>query len=195
MEIEYEATYINVNKEEVRERLKKAKALLIHPEFLQKRYVFDLPEKHGIKGGWVRIRQEWDKKTLSVKIVDGETIKDQREVCLEINDIDKAQEILELLGCLKKSYQENKRELWKLDDVEVTIDEWPFLESFVEVEGDSEEKVKKASQELGFDYQTALFCSIDWLYQKKYGLSLDIINNQTPRIVFNEENPFEKWLS
>jgi hypothetical protein len=40
MNIEYEATFYPIDKDEMRGRLKKAGAKLIRPEFLQKRDVF-----------------------------------------------------------------------------------------------------------------------------------------------------------
>lgn len=192
MKIEYEATFTNINKQDIREKLRKIKAELIRPEFLQKRIVFNLPKEYKIKGGWVRVRDEGDKITMSLKVVDGAGVESQKEICLKIDSLEKAEEFLTLLGCQKKAYQENKRELWKIDGIEVTIDEWPFLEPFVEIEGDSEESVKQIAEKLGFDYKDTLFCSTDTLYSKKYNLSEDIINNQTPKIVFEMENPFIK---
>ena len=192
MEIEYEATFTNIDKQDIRERLKKIKGKLIRPEFLQKRIVFNLPKGNETKGGWVRVRDEGDKITMSLKVVNGMGIESQKEICLKIDNFKEAEEFLTILGCQKKAYQESKRELWKIVGVEITIDEWPFLEPFVEIEGESEESVKRIAEKLGFDYQKALFCSIDTLYSKKYNLSEDIINNQTPKIVFNMENPFVK---
>ena len=192
MKIEYEATFLNIDKQEMRERLRKIKGKLIRPEFLQKRIVFNLPKGNEIKGGWVRVRDEGDKITMSLKVVDGIGIESQKEICLKIDSLEKAEEFLTILGCEKKAYQENKRELWKIDGIEATIDEWPFLEPFVEIEGDFEESVEHIAKKLGFDYEKALFCSIDTLYSNKYNLSEDIINNQTPKIVFDMKNPFIK---
>jgi len=189
MEIEYEATFTDINKEEIRERLKKANAKLLKPEFLQKRIVLDLPKGHEIKGGWIRVRDEGDKITMSLKVVDGNKIENQKEICLKIDDFNKAETFLKNIGCIKKAFQESKRELWILDNVEVTIDEWPFLEPYVEIEGKSEEEVKSVAKKLGFDYKRALFCSVDTLYNKKYGVSEDIINNQIPEITFARKNP------
>lgn len=45
MDIEYEATFLDVNKDEVRSRLKKAGAELIRPEYLQRRVPFHLPKE------------------------------------------------------------------------------------------------------------------------------------------------------
>lgn len=192
MNIEYEATFTNVNKEKIRQKMRQLKAMLIKPEFLQKRVVFSLPKGRRIKGSWLRVRDEGDKITLSLKIVDGNKIEDQKEICLEVDDFNKAVELLTAIGCQNKTYQETKREIWQLDKVEVTIDEWPFLEPFVEVEGRSEKEVRAVSEKIGFDYKKALFCAIGKLYSLKYGLAQDIIDNHTPLIVFNGKNPFIK---
>ncbi len=191
MNIEYEATFTNIDKNEIRSRLSEAGAELIKKEYLQKRFVFELPSGHEIKGGWLRVRDEGDKITMSLKVVDGARIDDQKEIQLVVDDLNKAKDFLASIGCPEKAYQENKREWWRLDEVDITIDEWPFLEPFVEIEGQSEESVKAASGKLEFDYSQAKFCSVDTLYSEKYGFSLDKINKEMPRIVFDMDNPFE----
>ncbi|MFA6253618.1 MAG: class IV adenylate cyclase [Patescibacteria group bacterium] len=191
--IEYEATFCHINKDDIRQRLKKAGAQMIYPEFLMKRYVWNFPKGHEVKGGWIRVRQEADKITMSVKVVPSDKkIKDQKEACIEISDFDKAREIINALGCQEMAYQESKRELWKIGQVEITIDEWPFLEPFVEIEGSSEQVVKDVAQKLDFDYSQAMFGSVDFQYAKKYKLPLEKINRQTPKILFNMPNPFLK---
>lgn len=190
MQIEYEATFIDINKDDVRARLRAAGANLVYPEVLQKRVTFNLPTGHEIKGGWLRVRDEGDKITMSLKAVDGDKISDQKELCLKVDSLEAGVALLEGIGCQKKAYQESRRELWQLDGADITIDEWPFLESFVEVEGASEDNVKAVSKKIGFDYGQALFCDAGVLYNKKYGITLDVIYNQTPRIVFGEANPF-----
>ena len=191
METEYEATFININKDEMREKLKKAGALLIRPEYLQRRIPFDLPEGINARNKFVRVRDEGDKVTLSYKVFEGENIKDQKELCLEVNNFDDAVCLLESLGCKKKNYQETKRELWKLDGVEITIDEWPFLNPLVEIEGKNEEQVKKVSKKIGFDYSKALFCSTLEVYEKEYNINSEEFH-AVKNVVFNMENPFRK---
>lgn len=190
MNIEYEATFPNIDKDEIRKKLAKAGAVLVKKEFLQKRVTFDLPKGHEIKGAWMRVRDEGDKVTMSFKIVDGDKISDQKEAQLIVDNFSVAEEILLSIGCPKRAYQETKREIWDLDNVEITIDEWPFLEPFVEVEGESEEKVKNVSQKIGFDYSQARFCSADTLYSEKYNIDTDFFNNEVPEIVFGSKNPF-----
>ncbi len=190
MEIEFEATFPNISKDEMRSKLKEAGATLKREEFMQKRIVLNLPKGHEIKGGWLRVRDEGDKITMSLKVVDGDQIHNQKEICLNIDNLKQAELFLTSLGCEKKAYQETKRELWLLDGVEVTIDEWPFLEPFLEVESTSEEKVKTACEKLNLNYKEALFCSVDTLYAKKYNITNDVFNNHSPEILFNGKNPF-----
>ena len=190
MNIEYEATFPNINKDEMRSCLQKAGAVLVKKEFLQRRTVFHLPKGHDIPGAWLRVRDEGDKITMSLKVVDGGAIEDQKEVCVEVGDYNAAVLFLEKIGCIQKAFQESRREPWRLDDTEITIDEWPFLEPFLEIEGGSEELVRAVSEKLELDYRTAIFGAVDVLYEKKYGITPDVINNHTPKIVFEMENPF-----
>ena len=139
-----------------------------------------------------RVRDEGEKITMSLKIVDGNKIENQKEIQLKIDNFNEGVSFLEATGATKKAYQESKRELWELNGVEITIDEWPFLEPFVEIEGRSEDEVKKVANKLEFDYSKAKFCAVDTLYSEKYGVSEDRINNHTPEVIFEMDNPFEK---
>jgi len=190
MNIEYEATFINIDKNEILEKLKKAGAALVKPEFLQTRAVFDFPLGHEIPYGWLRVRNEGNQITMSIKVVKEGKIDDQKEICLKVDNFENAILFLKTSGCCQKSFQESKRAIWQLDSAEITIDEWPFLEPLVEIEGESEKKVKMVSEKIEFDWTQAKFCAVDAVYAKKYNLPEDVINNQMPKIVFDMENPF-----
>jgi len=192
MKTEYEATFPNVNKDEIRERLKKAGAVLTRPEFLQKRYAIDLHESYNGKKGWIRVRDEGDKTTLSYKYREGDNIDSIKEHTITVNDMEETRIFLNLIGCQTKAYQETKREIWILEEAEITIDEWPYLEPFVEIEAESEAIVKKVSAMLGFAYGEAIFGPVSILYSKKYNIPERVVNFETPRITFEEANPFEK---
>ncbi len=192
MKIEYEATFLDIKKDEIRKKLRKMGAKLIKPEFLQKRVVFNLPKSVKKTHKWIRVRDEKDKITMSFKSISGDKIEDQKEINLTIDNFEKGIEFLETIGCQKKSYQETKREIWEMDHVEICIDQWPFLEPFVEIEGNSEKKVKKISEKLGFDYSKAWFCATGLIYSKKYHIPVKIINNEIPKVVFDMKNPFLK---
>jgi adenylate cyclase class 2 len=170
-------------------------ALLVQPEFLQVRCIFDLPPGQAIPGGWLRLRRESDRVALTLKVVAGQTIEGQQEVELQVDDFQQAETLLGLLGCRKRAYQESKRERWKLDGVEITLDTWPFLRPFVEVEGPSEEAVQEICERLRLVYQDALFCAVDRLYVRQYGIAPEIVNQHIPILTFASENPFLQFAS
>lgn len=191
MQTEYEATFANIFKDDIRDRLKRAEAVLVRSEFLQKRVNFHLPKESTVAEGWIRVRDEGEQVTMSIKsVVQNETMDGQKELCLVVDSFGKAEEFLQELGCVKKAYQESKREIWSIEGVEICIDEWPWLEPFVEIEGKSEEDVKRVSEQLGFVWEKALFGAVDMQYEKKYGVSRVRINNETPRFMFGEKCPF-----
>jgi hypothetical protein len=51
------------------------------------------------------------------------------------------------------------REIWKKEEenVEITLDQWGSLEPNIEIESDSEEKLKKYSELLGLDFNKASY--------------------------------------
>lgn len=190
MDTEYEATFSPVHKDESRAKLKALGAKLAYPERLMRRTTFNLPPPLASAHRFARVRDEGDRITMSVKQITGEGIEGQKEAMVVINDFAQGVALLKSLGCIEKAYQETRRELWMLDGVEVTIDEWPFLDPFIEIEGSSESAVQAVAQKLGFDWKDARFCAIGTLYMERYGKTEDHINNHTPRIVFDEPNPF-----
>ena len=192
MQIEYEATFQAIDKDELRRKLKDNGADLIKGEFLQKRIIFALPKGNEIEGGWLRLRDEGDKITMTLKIIGGKGIEDQRETLVEIDSFEKGEEFLSLIGCKRRSYQENKREVWKLGTVEIMLDEWPFLEPLAEIEGLSEDDVKEVAKKLGFDYAKARFCSISDIYNEKYKTKERLDISDQEEFTFSINNPFLK---
>ena len=164
-----------------------------YPERLMRRVAFNLPPSEAITNpaqAWGRVRDEGDRITMSIKSVTGLNIEDQKEAQVVVEDFEDGRAFMKSFGSVEKSYQESKRELWKLDDVEIMIDEWPFLEPFVEVEGKSEEAVRIVSEKLGFEWSKAHFGNVGSFYVERYGISEDQIYNQTPRLVFGDPLPF-----
>lgn len=187
MKTEFEAKFLNVDPKDVRQRLEKAQARLIRAEYFQKRVNFHLPKEKRSNDAWLRIRDDGQKTTLALKMIKGSSIEDQKEIEFNISSFDDAKELLQLIGCEAKAMQESKRELWKLGDVEMTIDIWPGLNPFIEIEGTSEKEVKDAATLLSFDFTKAIFSSVGRVYKIEYGRSLDEIELEVGSITFDNE--------
>jgi adenylate cyclase, class 2 len=192
MAIEYEATYLNINKDEYRIKLKNLGAELIRVEYKQKRYNFDLQSLGRNFWEWARVRDDGDKITMAYKCIPTDSsIEEQKEVEFDISDMDLGVEFLESLGARMTNYSETLRERWVLGWVEIDIDTWPYLEPYIEIEGENKEEVKKVSELLGFDFKDAKFCGAGEIYEMKYGLHPDKISkDKVIRLTFDDKNPF-----
>lgn len=189
MKKEIEATYLSVDKDAVRKKLRMTGFALQTPEYTMRRKTFDFSRVAPGRNKWGRVRQESDKVTMTVKEVRGSNINDTYEVELMVNDFDTASIFFEACDIPMKAFQENMREVWVHNNVEVTIDTWPGLNPFVEIEAETEEMVREVSEELGFDFEKAVFGSIDLVYEKELGIPATTII-KLPEITF--ANPPKK---
>lgn len=185
MKHEREAIFLGIDKKIIRQRLKEAEFVLEHPECLMRRKTFDFPEAMGIKKKkrWGRVRQEFDKVTMTIKEVRGSGINDTLETELTVSDFDIACIFLRMCGLYEKGFQENMREAWTCNNVRVTIDSWPALQPFLEIEGSHVALVRRTAQKIGLDFSQAVFGSVDLLYEKELGIPSQAINN-LPEITF-----------
>ena len=178
METEIEAKFLDVNTIELRANLKQIGAVLEHSEHLMKRKNFDDCDCRLRKvGGWVRLRDEGDKVTLSYKQLNDRTLHGTKEVTTIVENFDKTNEFLEAIGFRERSYQETRREKWLLGESEITIDTWPWIPSFVEIESPAEEIIKDLTRRLGFKWEEALHGSVETAYQKYYDVTEDEVDD------------------
>lgn len=172
MHTEFEAKFPKINKNDIREKLKKLGATLNFQERKFIRMTFDTPELRS-KNAWVRLRNEGDKTTMTFKIVaDQNSIEGMREVGFVIDDIEAAKSFLEQLGIKQKGYEENLREEWKLGDVIFEIDTWPLIEPYIEIEAPTKEQVIDYFEKLELDFSQAHFGAVDSLYRDLYGIEI-----------------------
>lgn len=169
MQTEIEAKWLNIDKDAFRKVLVDAGAKLMVPERQIVRQVYDFPDGIlGSIGGWVRVRNEGHVITMSYKQLNDRTLHGTKEVTVVVRDFDIACSFLESIGLESKSIQETKRESWKLDDVEIEIDTWPWIPSFVEIETNSEAALKQTAELLKLDFAMALHGSVEIAYQAVY---------------------------
>ena len=170
MKNEIEATFLSINKDLIRVKLKETGFELKISEYLMRRKTFDFPTLPPGEKKWGRVRQESNKVTMTIKEIRGLGINDTYEVELIVNDFDIAAKFFEACGIHEKAFQENMREVWQKENIEITIDTWPGLNPFIEIEGPDEDSVQKISNKLGFDFKAAVFGSIDLVYEKEIGI-------------------------
>ena len=189
MNNEIEAQFLDIDKEEIRKKLKEAGAKLVKPEVLMRRVVFDTGPNT-----FARVRDEGEGKIVMTykNVADENSILGTKEVNLVIDDYENGILFLKACGLESKAEQESYREIWTIGDVEICIDTWPWIPTFIEIEGPTEKSVWDTAKKLGLKRENAKFGSVDSTYRHYYGVEEDVVNFHTPRILFDMEPP--EWV-
>jgi len=178
METEIEAKFLNIDLDAFRKNLTQNGAKLIHSERLMRRKNFDYADSRLEKiGGWIRVRDEGNQITLAYKQLIDRSLEGTKEISLSVSSFDAICDLLLAVGFHLKSYQETRRERWELEGVEITIDTWPWIPTFVECEAVDERQLKNIIERLGFDWKNALHGSVETAYQAYYNVSEEAIDN------------------
>lgn len=167
MKTEIEVKFLNIDIGQMREMLKAAGAELEQPMRLMKRALIETPDMSA-RHAYLRIRDEGDKITATYKQFTENSLTGAREREIIVSDFDETIAIFAEFGLHYHTFQESKRETWHYNDVEIVIDEWPWIDPYIEIEGDSEAAVKQAASEFGFDWSDAVFGSVDVIYNFEY---------------------------
>lgn len=179
--IEFEVRVLEINKEDIQKKLNQLGADLIE-DVLQKRYVYDF--NPVIPSKWIRLRTNGNKSTLAIKNVESSNIDGTKEIEIEVSDFDTTNEILENLGYKPRGFQENKRIKYELNGVEIDIDSWPRIPTYLEIEGKTEDEVYKTLELLEIPKEKATALDVQSIYETVYGIDLD----SDPNLYFDKEN-------
>ena len=170
MKQEIEAKFLSVDIESVRQKLKDAGAACRYPMRLMRRVIIDYPDSRmqHEKDAYIRVRDEGDKITLTYKQFTSLELGGALEIETVVKDFDKTIEIFKATGLITKSFQESKRETWDIDGTEVVIDEWPWLDPYVEIEAEDEESIRQVAKKLKFVWDDAVFGDVMVAYRAQY---------------------------
>lgn len=173
MNIEYEVRILEINSDELINRLERIGAKFIG-KYDQKRYVYNtIPKKEG---KWLRLRTNGEETTLTYKSVEKNSIDGTKELEIKVEDFEKTNELLELVGIKSKGYQENRRIRYLLDDVEVDIDTWPLIPTYVEIEGKDEDSVNNVIEKLELQNNKVTALDVQSVYEKIYNIDISKIS-------------------
>lgn len=177
--IEYEVRVLEINKEKILEKLKQLNAKLIEDVF-QIRYIYDF--NPIIPGKWIRLRTNGSKTTLAIKSIESLKIDGTKEIEIEVSDFHATNEILKELGYVPKGIQENKRIRYDLNGVEIDIDTWPKIPTYMEIEGKTEFDVYKTLELLEIPKEKSTPLDVQGIYKDVYGIDI----NREPNLSFND---------
>ena len=142
--------------------------------------IIEMIKKYGINPNkWVRVRQTNGRTTITIKhILNPDIQKDKQntiqsvmETEMEVPSIEEANAILEQLGFAYRNYQEKNRATYHFNGVEIDIDSWPLIPTYVEIENDSLELIRSTVEKLELQNHEVVSCNTADVY-KKYGIDL-----------------------
>lgn len=168
MTTEFEAKFCNVDHDEVRNKLKELGAKLVHPMRLMRRVTIDNDYMKTDKDAFVRIRNQGDKTTITYKQFDDLSVDGAKEIEVEVDDFEKAVSLFAEAGLPYRSFQESKRETWELEGCTIELDEWPWLDPYIEIEGQNSDEVKNTAKKLGYEWDDAVFGDVMAAYRVQY---------------------------
>lgn len=188
MEVEYEGRILDVNTEEIRNKAKSIGGHMKAPFTLYRRSVFKLCD---VERGFVRVRDEGDKTTLTAKIFKNKDFPEEYELGIR-DSFESGQAFLRALNLTEKAYHETIREKWFIprrvggasELCELTIDYIPGLPAYSEIECKSQRDLRRACKLLGVKYNELLFGGYGNVFVHYYGMSANDINNVIPRLTF-----------
>ena len=137
-------------------------------DWLQLRYCYDFnPVKEN---SWIRLRTNGKETTLTIKEISSHKIDGTKESEIVVSDFNATNEILNKLGYTARSKQENRRIRYMLDGVEIDIDFWPLIPTYVEFEAKREQDIINVCKKLKIDFNSLTSIDVSSIYEH-YGYS------------------------
>ena len=142
--------------------------------------IVEIVKKYKINPNkWVRLRKTNEKTVLTIKHIlnadmqanNNVNMQKVMETEMEVPSIEEANSILEQLGLSFRNYQEKNRITYEVDRVEVDIDTWPLIPTYVEIENDSTELIQSIIKKLELQEHEIVSCNTVDIYNK-YGIDL-----------------------
>lgn len=168
MQSEIEVKFVNVSFDDMRTKLAALGGTCEQPMRLMRRVAINSEFMKTGKDAFLRVRDEGDKVTMTYKQFDSLSVDGAKEIEVQVSDYDKTVAILAQAGLPAHTSQETKRETWRLGDIEIMLDEWPWLNPYIEIEGHSEEALQTAAEQLGFKWEDAVFGDVMAAYRVQY---------------------------
>ena len=182
MSKEYEAKFLDINPEELRTKLKKLGAKVVHEKKRYVRLIFNRCNNNV--RGYARIRDENGIITMTVKVYTDPKFPEEYEIIIK-NDFETGSNFLKALGLEQKAFQETYREKWSHPLVhEITFDDIPGLPTYMEIDCTGEDNLKKMISLLELDESKMRFGAFDATFNEYYDIPKDEINNNTPSLTF-----------
>ena len=171
---EIEVRFLEIDPEDLKKKLKKLGAEDLGEDYFKEILFYHTdPILNDNRRRFVRIRQTKHGAILTFKHRNEHHGISTKEIEFGINNAEKAQLFLEETGWAVSRFVEKKRHSFKLNGVEIDIDLFPKAPYFVELEGNSEEDLRKMAKALELDWKNVEFRDGKAFLTEVYGIPID----------------------
>lgn len=178
MHTEYELRVLEIDKNKIIEKLEKLGAEKI-ADFNYKRKVYNFIPASDNK--WIRLRTDGNKTTLTIKKLENLEIDGTKELEISVSNFEETDNILNELGYHSHTYQENKRTRYILNGVELDIDSWPYIPTYLEIEGKDEKSVRDMIELLELNKEKVTSIDVQGVFKTFYNIDI----SDVPIVSFN----------
>ena len=193
MTTEIEIKFLHIDHTEIREKLSGIGATCTKPMRLMRRAIIDYPDRRlqtGEHNSFIRVRDEGDASTLTFKQFQSLSVDGAKEITTIVGSFEDTIKIFEASGLTVLSFQESKRETWIFRDCEIVLDEWPWLNPYIEIEGPDKQTLQHVSLLLELKWEDGVFGDVMVAYRHQYpNLKEHETVGSLPEVKFNSEPP------
>ncbi|MDE1865722.1 MAG: CYTH domain-containing protein [Candidatus Micrarchaeota archaeon] len=164
---EHEIDILEVDRAEAARRLKQLGADY-NGHVRYRRIEWLIGGRIGKMHSWGRVRTDGKNTTITVKRFRGKHLPmDEHEI--SANSFEEAVRLVSRLTRSKIFYFENERDIYRLDGATITLDKWPLVPLFMEIESRSMSHANELYKRLGIKGELVGNATIDSIF-KRYGL-------------------------
>ncbi|MEI6533362.1 MAG: hypothetical protein WCO06_05985 [Candidatus Roizmanbacteria bacterium] len=167
---EFEVRVLNINVEEVEEKLRSIGAKKEY-EYHLKELVYKRDDWQPVRGR-VRIRSQGSKLYMAYKETLNNTTIGGAELEFEISSLEAGKAFVEKMGAHLEREQEKKRIHYSLDCYVFDIDSWPRINPMLEIEAPDKERIPYIITKLGYLPTDVVEEDIFQVYKKYYNIDL-----------------------
>ena len=131
---------------------------------------------------WIRLRQDGEIVEITIKYIYSNkanyNIDEVKEIEIKTDNFEMANKLIEEMGYYRKKLAEKKRDSYSYQGMDIEIDEWPLLESYIEIEGSNIDKIYELANLLGYSKEQTRVMNTEDVYLEK-GIDLSKYEEMT----------------
>lgn len=168
---EIEARFKDIKVDEIVNKVVSLGGVDFGEKILEETIYYDEKLDWRNQGKFARLRQFDNKNIFTFKHIKKDTIDGAEEIEFEVNKPSQLSEFLNKVGLIAFRTQQKKRHTLQLYGATLDIDTWPLIPPYLEIEGESEAKIRQVASMIGLEWDNAVFIDARKIIEE-YGIDV-----------------------